>query len=151
MGMKRVYRLVHATARHRAIQDVQQADEGWVVTVSPPTRSLEQNAVLWKILSAVSKQVDWYGNKLTPEEWKDVFTAALRKEKVVPGINGGFVVLGQRTSKMSKKEFSELLELSMAFAVENGVVVHEDRVRRIEPVTLEGDARVIEEPLLLEV
>ena len=60
----------------------------------------------------------WYGQKLTAEEWKDVLTAALKKEKVVPGINGGFVVLGQRTSKMSKDEFSELIELTHAFMAE---------------------------------
>lgn len=119
--MKRVYRLVHATARQRAIQDVQQADEGWIVTVSPPTRSLEQNAALWPILQAMAEQIEWYGQRLTDEEWKDVLTAALKREKVVPGINGGFVVLGQRTSKMGKREFSDLLEFAHAFCADRGV------------------------------
>src|SRR5574340_1218629 len=121
MGMKRVYRLVHATARQRAIQDVQQAEEGWIVTVSPPTRSLEQNAALWPILQAMAEQIEWYGQSLTDEEWKDVLTAALKREKVVPGINGGFVVLGQRTSKMGKREFSDLLEFAHAFCADRGV------------------------------
>lgn len=138
--MKRVYRLVHATARQRAAQDVQSAPEGWVVTVSEPTRSLDQNAMLWPLLQAISKQVDWYGHKLTDEEWKDVLTAALKKEKVVPGINGGFVVLGQRTSKMGKKEFSELLELTLAFAAEKGVVIRENHI-----------SREVDAPLMLEV
>lgn len=62
--------------------------------------------------------IDWYGHKLTEEEWKDVFTAALKREKVVPGINGGFVVLGQHTSSMTKAELSELIELITAFLVE---------------------------------
>lgn len=121
--MKRTYKLVHPTARSRAAQDVASAPDGWVVTVSEPTRSLEQNALLWPVLQAISQQVDWYGNKLTDEEWKDVLSAGLRKEKVVPGINGGFVVLGQRTSKMGKKEFSELLDFAKWFCAEKGVKV----------------------------
>lgn len=115
--------LVHRQARDRAKAAIDAAPEGYVVTIKPPTRNLEQNAALWPLLGEISKQVDWYGNKLTDEEWKDVLTASLKKEKVVPGINGGFVVLGQRTSKMSKAEFSELLELAHAFAADKGVKI----------------------------
>ena len=92
-----------------------------VLKAQKETRSLEQNNRLWAMLTDVSEQVDWYGQKLTPDEWKDVFTAALKKEKVVPGINGGFVVLGQSTSKMTKAEMTELQELITAFGVQRGV------------------------------
>ena len=51
-----------------------------------------------------------------------MLTAALRKAKVVPGLDGGFVVLGQRTSQMGKREFSDLIELIYAFGAEKGVV-----------------------------
>jgi len=57
-------------------------------------RSTEQNARMWAMLTDVSRQVVWYGQKLQPEEWKDVFSASLNRQKVVPGIDGGFVVLG---------------------------------------------------------
>ena len=40
---------------------------------------------------------------------------------MTPIENGGFVVLGQRTSKMNKKDFSELLELSFAFGAQHEV------------------------------
>ena len=120
--MKRLYSLVHQEARRRAANDCLTAPDGWVVSVSEPTRNLEQNAKLWAMLAEVSEQVEWYGTKLSSEDWKYVFTAALKKERVVPGINGGFVVLGQSTSKMNKAEFSELLELIYAFAAEKGVV-----------------------------
>jgi len=92
-----------------------------VVEAKRETRSLEQNSRLWALLTDVSKQVDWYGHKLTPDEWKDVFTAALKKEKVVPGINGGFVVLGQSTSKMSIAEMVELQTLIEAFGADKDV------------------------------
>jgi hypothetical protein len=90
-------------------------------------RSIEQNSLLWGLLSDVSRQVDWYGQKLTPENWKDIFSASLRKSKVVPGVDGNFVVLGQRTSKMTKKEFSDLLELIQAFGAEHGVKFETNR------------------------
>lgn len=115
-------------ARQAACRYVHEAPEGYVVTIAEPTRNLEQNARLWASLNELAEQVDWYGNKLTAEEWKTVLTAALRKEKVVPGINGGFVVLGQSTSKMSKREFSDLLELLYSFGAERGVVFSEERM-----------------------
>ena len=121
MTDRRHYVLSHDTARKLASAQCLLAPEGWHVRIDPPTRNLEQNAMLWPLLGKISKSVDWYGQKLTAENWKDVFTAALKKEKVVPGINGGFVVLGQRTSQMSKKDFSELLELVLAFGTEKGV------------------------------
>jgi len=92
-----------------------------VVEVRPETRSLAQNARLWAMLTDISRQVDWYGRKLTPEEWKHVFTAALSKQDVVPGIDGGFVVLGKSTSRMTKSEMAELQTLMEAFGAEKGV------------------------------
>ena len=119
--MKRILILTGEAARKAACRDVLAAPEGYVVTIAERTRSLDQNAALWPALNEVSEQVDWYGQKLTPEEWKDVFSAALKKQKVVPGLDGGFVVCGQRTSRMGKREFGDLLELVHAFGAERGV------------------------------
>lgn len=119
--MKQIYRLAHQEARKRAMLAVRDAQDGMIVEIKEPTRSLDQNAMLWPILGEISKRVEWYGQFLAAEDWKDMLTAALKRERVVPGINGGFVVLGQRTSQMSKKEFSELIEFAMAFAAEKGV------------------------------
>ena len=92
-----------------------------VLEIKPSTRSLEQNARLWAMLTDISHQVDWYGRKLTPHEWKHVFTASLKKQDVVPGIDGGFVVLGASTSKMTKAEMCDLQTLMEAFGTEQGV------------------------------
>ena len=117
--MKQTYILAHPIARQRAIDAVKQAQEGFVVTVAEPTRNLEQNAALWAILHEISEGVDWHGRKLSPEDWKNVFTASLRRMDVVPNLEGtGFVALGQSTSSMGKREFSDLLELANAFAAE---------------------------------
>ncbi|MGB0662803.1 MAG: recombination protein NinB [Pontibacterium sp.] len=93
-----------------------------LVTLSRPKRSLDQNAKLWAMLSDVSRCVEWYGRKLSNEDWKHVFTAALKQQEAVPGINGGFVVLGQSTRAMRKREFADLIELIYAFGSEHNVV-----------------------------
>jgi hypothetical protein len=92
-----------------------------VLEIKPSTRSLEQNSRLWAMLTEISRQVDWYGRKLTPEEWKHVFTASLKKQDVVPGLDGGFVVLGMSTSRMTRAEMCDLQTLMEAFGAERGV------------------------------
>lgn len=96
-----------------------------VLEIKPETRSSDQNRLLWAALTDVSQQVEWHGQKLSPEDWKHIFSSAMKKQRAVPGIDGGFVVLGQSTSKMTKAEFSELIELIMAFGAERGVVFKE--------------------------
>lgn len=91
------------------------------LTLEHRTRSTEANAKMWAMLSDVSDQVEWYKAKLTAEEWKDVLTAGLRKAKVVPGIDGGFVIVGQSTSKMTQRQIGELIELIEAFGAQQGV------------------------------
>ena len=119
---KRIWKLTGEVAKKAACREILAAPEGYVVTLAEPTRTLDQNSLLWPLLTEVSKQVDWYGNKLTADEWKDVFSAAMKKQKVVPGLDGGFVVCGQSTSRMSKREFSDLVELIYAFGADRGVV-----------------------------
>lgn len=87
----------------------------------PKLRSWSQNRRMWAMLTDVSRQVDWHGQRLTKEEWKDVFTAALKRQKVVPGIDGGFVVLGSSTSKMSIAEMGDMMTLMEAFGAQQGV------------------------------
>lgn len=107
--------------RKLACADVMNAPDDYYCQVVPATRTLDQNSLLWPLLTELSNQVDWYGQKLTKEEWKDVMTAGLKRSKIVPGIDGGFVVVGTSTSKMDKKTFSELIELIHAFGAQHDV------------------------------
>lgn len=119
---KRTFHLVHDQARKNALSCIQTAPQGYVVTVSEATRNLSQNALLWSILGELATQVDWHGQKLSADDWKNVLSSGLKKQRVVPGIDGGFVVMGQATSRMSKSEFSELCELALAFGAQHGVI-----------------------------
>ena len=98
--MKKTFVLAHSTARQNAIAFIAAAPAGHCVTVSEPTRTLEQNAALWSKLGEIAAQVVWHGRKLSPESWKTIFTASLKKQDVVPGIDGGFVVMGTSTSRI---------------------------------------------------
>ena len=96
-----------------------------VIELRKETRTVRQNARLWAMLTEISQQVDWYGRKLTAEQWKHVFSASLKKQDVVPGLDGGFVVLGLSTSKMTKAEMSDLQMLMEAFGADKGVKFHD--------------------------
>lgn len=120
--MKEWFVLSHAEARRRAVECVTSAPDGYVVEVKPKTRSLEQNARMWAMLTEVSRQVVWHGRRLSPEAWKHIFSAALKKQEVVPNLDGtGFVVLGQSTSQMSIAEMTEMQDLIEAFGAEHSV------------------------------
>lgn len=110
---------------HRAIEG---APAGSVVEIRRPTRTLPQNHKLHAALTDIARQLDWpvgSGIKRDTEAWKDITTAALRSAThgldVVPGINGGFVLLGMHTSRMSKQEMIDLIDLVHAFGAEHGV------------------------------
>lgn len=92
-----------------------------VLTLGRPKRSNVQNRKMWAMLRDVSQQVSWYGQDLSSEDWKHVFTASVCKQKAVPGIDGGFVVLGLPTRKMSKTLFRDLIEVIYAFGANAGV------------------------------
>lgn len=95
---------------------------GTSVEFRAPRRSNDQNALMWSLLSQISKQVEWFGKMRSPEDWKDLATAALRGADFVPGITPGTVVpLGMRTSQMTSAEISELIESLYAFGSERGV------------------------------
>ena len=113
---KRVYRLVHDTARRGAASECLHAEHGWIVTVSPPKRSGDQNAALHAKLTEIANTREWCGRKWDVETWKRLLTAAwMRAEgkqlQIVPALDGqGVDVIYQRTSELSKEECSSLLD-----------------------------------------
>lgn len=123
---KQVYYLNSPLARRNAANFIANAPEGYRVEIRPKTRTLAQNDILWAILTDISKQVDFVINgqlaKVAPDEVKDILTASLRREtRMAIGVDGGMVLLGQRTSKMTVRQLTELIELAHAFGTQKGV------------------------------
>lgn len=79
------------------------------------------------MLGDVARQVRWPVNgsmeRLTIEDWKAVITASLTQEKrMAAGVRGGFVILGKRTSTMTIREMSDMIEFLYAFGADHDVV-----------------------------
>lgn len=90
------------------------------VEIRQAKRSDAQNRLLWSRLGDLSRQVEFCVNgamvKLTAEECKDILTAGLKGQiRMAVGIDGGMVLLGTRTSKMTKGEMTQLLDLCLHF------------------------------------
>lgn len=123
---RQVFNLVSPLVRRNAAQAIAQAPEGYRCEIKPKTRSLAQNDMLWSILTDISRQVEFVVNgalvKVSPEEVKDILTAGLRREtRMAMGIDGGMVLLGQRTSKMTVRQMTDLIDLAHAFGAGKGV------------------------------
>ena len=109
--------------RDRAIRFIERIDlsAGYVWTYKDEGRTDPQNRRMWAMLRDISRQVEWYGQTLQSEDWKHIFSASVQQQRAVPGLDGGFVVLGVSTSKQSKKWFNDMFEVIEAFAAEKGV------------------------------
>lgn len=109
--------------RQRAIACLQKIDldAGMVWSLREEARSDAQNRRMWAMLRDISRQVEWYGQMLKDEDWKHIFSASVEKQRAVPGLDGGFVVLGISTRKQSKKWFNDMFEVMEAFAAEHQV------------------------------
>lgn len=124
--MRKVFHLSHALARRSACEAVMSAPENFRVEIRERTRTLDQNALMWELLTTLSTGLKWPVNgkieTLTPEEWKDILSASLDQEnRIAQGIRGGFVMIGKRTSKMTVRQMTDLIELIYSFGAEHGV------------------------------
>lgn len=124
---KHYYILAHQTARNLAAQACLEAPEGWIVRVEPPTRSGEQNCMLHGQLGDIAKQVDWYGQKFNPLVWKRLTTYSYLREVresplLIPALDhNGMDVIYEKTSQMSVKQMTGLIEWNFAFGSEHNV------------------------------
>lgn len=100
--------------------------KGVSVEAKAGTRSTAQNSLLWSLLTDLSEQCKWAVDgalvTLTPEEIKHILTAGLKRhQRMARGIDGGLVILGQSTSRMTVAEMAELITLGHAYGDSQGV------------------------------
>ena len=125
--MSRYEFVIHKGNRETLAAKLLALPTGWRLVFQEPKRTLAQNDRFWPMLTALSVQLKWHGQRLTPDDWKLVMMAGLNQElRLVPNIHGnGFVQLGRSSSKLSKAEMTELMALIEAFAAEHGVALWE--------------------------
>lgn len=92
------------------------------VRITEATRKTIQNAKMWAMLNDIAKQVEWYGQTLSQDEWKDVLSASLFEETTVPAINSRkMVLLGKATSKFTVSQMTDMIEFMYAFGAQESV------------------------------
>lgn len=120
--MGRALLVLSSTAiREKAISWITKAPDDTRVTFQGPRRSLPQNDTMWLWLTRISEQLEWKGQRYSPEDWKDYLMHSLRRARWMPDEEGGMVPIGMRTSDLSKEEMSDLLEVIQVFCAKHGV------------------------------
>ena len=131
MSESKLFVLSHDLARRRAVAAVAEAPAGMVVKIEEPRRNNDQNALMWVLLEAFSRQLVWPINgsmqRLTAEDWKDLMTAGFRQEqpRLAMGLRGGVVMMGCSTRKMGKREMADFITFIMSEAADRGVQLEE--------------------------
>lgn len=101
---------------------VDRAPNGFVLKISEPKRSTEQNAKLWAMLSDVSRAKP-EGRKCTPETWKALFMHAHGfEQRFLTGLSGEPFPAGFRSSQLNKSQMADLITFIQAWGDERGVI-----------------------------
>ena len=127
MTDRRTIILAHDIARQRALAAIADAPEGWVLTLTPPKRSGDQNAKFHALCGDLARsQMTWAGKRRSTAQWKVLIVsghAVATKEgaEIVPGIEGEWINIRESTAAMTKARGSSLIEYTVAFCATNGV------------------------------
>lgn len=113
---------------------------GYVVTIGPPTRSLDQNAIFHAIVDDFAKAIPEYeGVPMDAESWKSVLIvshAIATSEtgvgvKLVRDLEGkGLVQVREASSRMTKPRGSSLIEYCISEAAKRGVPLRDRSMRQ---------------------
>jgi len=110
---------------------VADAPQGYAVSVSEPSRTLEQNAKFHAICTDIAKSgFPWAGKPRSASAWKVLLvsghaTATKEGSELVPGLESEFVNLRESTALMSIKRGSSLIEYALAFCAMHEIETEE--------------------------
>lgn len=107
--------------RSFAKQMIDRAPMDAVLTIREATRSTDQNALLWSVLSDISRAKP-EGRCHTPEVWKCLFMSACgHAVQFEMGLDGRPFPVGFRSSRLTKRQFSDLIEFIYSWCAEKGL------------------------------
>lgn len=117
--------------RALAKQMVDRCPPDAVVTFSEAKRTLDQNALMWVLLSDIARARP-EGRAMPPEMWKAAFLSALGHEIVwQPGLEGAPAFpAGFRSSRLSKAQMAELITFIQAYGDRHRVAWSEPQERK---------------------
>lgn len=92
-----------------------------VLTIKEGTRTLDQNAKMWAMLSDISAAKP-EGRKHTPEVWKCLFMSACgHAVQFEIGLDDKPFPVGFRTSRLSKRQMADLITFIAEYGDRHGV------------------------------
>lgn len=107
--------------RERAKALIDRAPPGYIMAISEPKRTMDQNDKMWAMLTDISVQKPM-GRRHTPDDWKAIFMNACGWEcQFLEGLDGRPFPKGFRSSHLTKSQMSTLIEYMLAFGAEHGV------------------------------
>jgi hypothetical protein len=101
---------------------VNAAPVGAVLNIREATRSTDQNAKLWAMLSDVSRAMP-DGRRATPDVWKALFMNACgHAVQFETGLSGQPFPIGFRSSRLNKDQMAELITFIIQWGDGKGVI-----------------------------
>lgn len=126
--MSQSFTLISDRVRSNAVEAVRSAPPNWIVTINEPKRSTDQNSLMWSLLGDLARAKP-EGRNWTPETFKAAMMHYLGHQVMfAEGLGGtGPFPIGFRTSKLTKKQMSDLIECILSYGAEHGVVFKDSR------------------------
>jgi len=129
--MRGALRIIRDWNRKALTAEIGQLPEGFEVIIREPTRTLDQNARMWAMLSDIAKAAP-EGRQWSPEVWKAAFMQSLGHEiRWVQGLNNDPLPVGFRSSRLTKRQMADLITCIAEYGDRHGV-------RWSEPVACEA-------------
>jgi hypothetical protein len=109
--------------RERAARIIDAAPAGWTVEVRAPARSISQNRLMWELCTQLSVAKP-QGIRKTPESWKCALMHACGHQvQFETGLDGEPFPIGFRSSRLTKRQMTDLIEFIFAYAAEQGIAL----------------------------
>lgn len=118
------HRIVLTTnlARERAHQLVDRAPPGYVVKISAPKRTDDQNSKMWAMLTDLSIAKP-EGRRLIPDDWKVLMLHACGWEcQFLEGLDGRPFPRGFSSSALTKRQMADLITFIQTYGDQHDVV-----------------------------
>lgn len=131
MTEKQTFILINDHVRSNAMRAIAQAQAMDVVTVSPPKRSLDQNAFFHALCADIARAgMQWAGKPRDATEWKTLLVSGHTKAtdgevEFCPGLEGEFVNIRESTARMGVRRANSLIEYTLAFCATHGIELRE--------------------------
>ncbi len=121
---RKTVRLAGPLQRKTAHAYIDEAPQGWVMTLAEPKRNLAINAALHAKISDIAATREWAGKQWDIDIWKRLLVAAWHRATgqsviMLPALDGaGVDIVFRKTSKMTQAECRDLLAFIEAWEAE---------------------------------